>query len=53
MQSEAGYLFSGLWRGNREGEKSRERERERRDRNFLFEREMKRKEFRLQEGRKI
>ena len=58
MQSEAGYLFSGLWRGKREGKKSRERERERErerggERNCLFEREMKRKEYRLQAGRKI
>ena len=28
MQSEVGYLFSGLWRGKEEGEKSREAERE-------------------------
>ena len=29
MQSEVGYLFSGLWRGKGEGKKSKEAERER------------------------
>ena len=52
MQSEVGYLFSGLWRGKGEGEKNREAERERqrerqrggRDRSCLFEREIEKKE---------
>ena len=37
MQSEAGYLFSGLWNVRRRRAK---REREERDRSCLFEREM-------------
>ena len=52
MQSEVGYLFSGLWRGKEEGEKSREaerdtereRDREERDLSCLFEREKEREE---------